>query len=148
MLRHKLTLGASLWVGLAASLFAQEPATEKPPGLYEGFTGYARQVTTTSDAAQRWFNQGIQLLYGFNHDEAIRSFEKAAEVDPSCAMAWWGSAYARGLHINNPEMSEEQSRLAHEAAQKALQAIDDETPVEQALIRAVGERCERQAPQE
>jgi cytochrome c-type biogenesis protein CcmH/NrfG len=55
------------------------------------------------------------LLYGFNHDEAIRSFEKAAELDPSCAMAWLGSAYARGLHINNPEMSEEQSRLAREA---------------------------------
>jgi hypothetical protein len=49
-------------------------------------------VTTDSAEAQRWFDQGIQLLYGYNHDEAIRSFEKAAEIDPSCAMAWWGSA--------------------------------------------------------
>ncbi|MEX0717272.1 MAG: hypothetical protein WD066_11830 [Planctomycetaceae bacterium] len=110
------------------------------PGLYEGFSGYSRQVTTESPEAQRWFDQGIQLLYGFNHDEAIRSFEKAAEIDPKCAMAWWGSAYARGLHINNPEMGEEQSRLAHEAARKALAALDDESRVERALVRAVSRR--------
>lgn len=94
----------------------------RSPALYAGFSGYARKVTTDSPEAQRWFDQGIQLLYGFNHDEAIRSFEKAAEIDPACAMAWWGSAYARGLHINNPEMKEEQSRLADEAARKAVEA--------------------------
>jgi tetratricopeptide (TPR) repeat protein len=110
------------------------------PSLYAGFDGYARAVTTDSAEAQRWFDQGIQLLYGFNHDEAIRSFEKAAAIDPSCAMAWWGSAYARGLHINNPEMTEEQSRLAYEAAQKAVAALDDETPVERALVQAVSQR--------
>ena len=52
------------------------------PSLYPGFRGYAREVTTESPEAQRWFDQGIQLLYGFNHDEAIRSFEKAAQIDP------------------------------------------------------------------
>lgn len=108
--------------------------------FYPGFDGYSRTVTTQSKDAQRWFNQGIQLLYGYNHDEAIRSFEKAAEIDPSCAMGWWGAAYARGLHINNPVMGEEQSRLAYEAAQKALLAIDDETPNEVALVRTVAQR--------
>jgi tetratricopeptide (TPR) repeat protein len=107
---------------------------------YSGFDGYSRTVTTDSLEAQRWFNQGIQLVYGFNHDEAIRSFEEAAELDPACAMAWWGSAYSRGLHINNPEMTEEQSRLAHEAAQRALAALDDELPVEKALVAAVAQR--------
>jgi tetratricopeptide (TPR) repeat protein len=116
--------------------------------LYPGFAGYARKVTTTSADAQRWFDQGIQLLYGFNHDEAIRSFEKAAELDPSCAMAWWGSAYARGLHINNPQMGEEQSRLAYEAAQKAIAALDDESPVEVALVHAVSERYRWPAPED
>ena len=116
--------------------------------LHDGFSGYARKVTTRSAEAQRWFDQGIQLLYGYNHDEAIRSFEKAAEIDPSCAMAWWGSAYARGLHINNPEMGEEQSRLADEAARKAVAALDDETPVEQALVRAVRQRYEWPAPED
>lgn len=116
--------------------------------LYRGFDGYTRKVTTGSAAAQRWFDQAIQLLYGFNHDEAIRSFEKAAELDPSCAMAWWGAAYARGLHINNPEMGEEQSRLAYEAAQKAVAALDDESPVERSLVRAVSQRYTWPAPQE
>jgi tetratricopeptide (TPR) repeat protein len=122
----------------APAVVAAEESSE--PRLYEGFTGYARKITTTSAEAQRWFDQGIQLLYGFNHDEAIRSFERAATVDPSCAMAWWGSAYARGLHINNPEMSEEQTRLADDAAQKVEAALDNESPVEHALVRAVRAR--------
>jgi tetratricopeptide (TPR) repeat protein len=116
--------------------------------LYPGFTGYARKVTTNSPEAQRWFDQGIQLLYGFNHDEAIRSFEKAAEIDPSCAMAWWGSAYARGMHINNPQMGDQQSRLADEAAGKAVAALDSETPVERALVQAVRERYQWPAPED
>jgi tetratricopeptide (TPR) repeat protein len=123
------------------------PAAEAPK-LYDGFEGYARKVTTTSAEAQRWFDQGIQLLYGFNHDEAIRSFEQAAAIDPQCAMAWWGSAYARGIHINNPVMGEEQSRQAYEAARKALAAIERASPVEQALIRAVATRYAWPAPED
>jgi hypothetical protein len=115
---------------------------------YRGFTGYERAITTSSAKAQEWFNQGIQLLYGFNHDEAIRSFEAAAELDPSCAMAWWGSAYARGLHINNPEMEEKQSRLANEAANKAIAALDIESPVEVALVQAVRHRYQWPAPED
>ena len=141
-----------IWASSGVSA-AQEPAAASdtaPTGkvLYRGFDGYARHVTTNSRVAQTWFNQGIQLLYGYNHDEAIRSFEKAAEIDPSCAMAWWGSAYARGLHINNPVMGEEQSRLAFEAARKAVAALDDESPVEQSLVRAVSERYAWPAPED
>src|SRR5262245_43946895 len=120
----------------------------QPANLYAGFTGYARKVTTDSAEAQKWFDQGIQLLYGFNHDEAIRSFEHAAEIDPSCAMAYWGSAYARGLHINNPQMGEEQSRLANEAAQKAMAALNNESPVERALVQAVSQRYQWPAPKD
>jgi tetratricopeptide (TPR) repeat protein len=123
-------------------------AAEQGVRLYPGFTGYHRPVTTRSAEAQRWFDQGLQLLYGFNHDEAIRSFEKAAAIDSSCAMAWWGVAYARGLHINNPEMSEPQSRLADEAARHAVEALDDETAVEQALVRAVRQRYAWPAPED
>ncbi len=137
----------------AAGLAAKEPAGSAAPAavgsaepglvtaskaaIYPGLSAYERPITVKSPEAQRWFDQGIQLLYGFNHDEAIRSFEKAAQLDPSCAMAWWGSAYAHGLHINNPAMSEEQSRLADDTATKAVAALDDESPVEQALVRAV-----------
>lgn len=127
---------------------AADTKADVPPAFYAGFSGYARTVTTDAEEAQRWFDQGIQLLYGYNHDEAIRSFEQAAAVDPSCAMAWWGVAYARGLHINKPEMSEEQSRLAYEAAAKATAAIDDETPVEKALVRAISERYQWPIPQD
>lgn len=120
----------------------------KPPRIYAGFKGYSRTVTCNSPEAQQWFEQGIQLLYGFNHDEAIRSFQKAADIDPGCAMAWWGSAYARGLHINNPEMTEEQSRLAREDADKALAALDDESPVERTLVEALDARYEWPAPED
>ena len=144
--------GSALCLVLAAfAILAQDSASTEMPAepsgaFYPGFTGYARKVTTDSPEAQKWFDQGIQLLYGYNHDEAIRSFEKAGQIDPSCAMAWWGSAYARGLHINNPEMGEEQSRLAYEAAQKALKALDNETPVETALVKAVSKRYSWPAP--
>lgn len=136
--------------GLIAAVFVlsvnAEDAAE--PGRYPGFDGYHRTITTASPAAQAWFDQGLQLLYGFNHDEAIRSFERAAEIDPSCAMAWWGSAYARGLHINNPEMGAEQSRLATAAAAKAVAALDNETPIEKALVRAVAKRYRWPAPED
>ena len=147
-----------LW-GVLSAIAEERPGecAEKAPGsgekglaagLYPGFTGYARRITTSSAETQRWFDQGIQLLYGYNHDEAIRSFEKAAEIDPSCAMGWWGSAYARGMHINNPEMGEEQSRLAFEAAEKAVAALDNESAAEQALVRAVRQRYEWPAPKD
>jgi tetratricopeptide (TPR) repeat protein len=128
---------------------ADEESQSAPSArMYEGFDGYARTVTTDADEAQKWFDQGIQLLYGFNHDEAIRSFEKAAEIDPGCAMAWWGIAYARGLHINHPVMTETQSRLAREAADKAIAALDNESPVERALIEAVSQRYQWPAPED
>src|SRR5262245_45577708 len=69
---------------------------------YEGLGNYGRRVTTSSADAQKYFNQGLCFLNAFNHDEAIRSFQKAADIDPNCAMAWWGIAVANGPHINNP----------------------------------------------
>jgi tetratricopeptide (TPR) repeat protein len=116
--------------------------------LYPGLGSYQRPVSTNSREAQQWFNQAIQLLYGFNHDEAIRSFHRAADADPDCAMAWWGISYAHGLHINNPEMSEQQSQKAFEAAQEAQKRIAHASPVEEALIRAVARRYEWPAPED
>lgn len=129
--------------GSGASSPAMGPEARKaaePARMYDGYSGYTRKVTTASPDAQVWFNQGMQLLYGFNHDEAIRSFRKAAEIDPGCAMAWWGVAYAHGMHINNPVMGEEQSRLAYEASKEAQARLDDETAVERALVDAVSTR--------
>ncbi len=141
----------ALVLGLAVNFVVVGQETDDPiapptPRKYDGFAGYHRQITCANQEVQTWFDQGIQLLYGYNHDEAIRSFEKAAKLDPSCAMAWWGSAYARGLHINNPLMTEEQSRLAREAADQALAALDNESPVERALVQAVNARYAWPAP--
>lgn len=111
-----------------------------PPLLLDGLNHDRREITTGSEEARRWFNQGLELLYGFNHDEAIRSFQQAAEHDPESAIPWWGIAYARGPHINNPVMTEQQSRLAYEAAREAVRRIDQAAPVEQALVRAISTR--------
>lgn len=125
------------------------PATQQPTALiYDGFGNYTRDITTSSSEAQRWFNQGMQLMYGFNHDEAIRSFEMAAQLDPEAAMPWWGVAYCQGININDPAMSEERSKRAREAADNALARLDSESPVEQAMVRAVSARYEWPAPED
>ena len=127
-------------LSLAGCTSTQKWATARDTGFYPGFGAFERTVTTDSRTAQLLFNQGMQLLYGFNHDEAIRTFQKAAEHDPEFAMAYWGIAYANGLHINNPAMTEAQSQRAYHAAQQALARIEYASPVEQALIRAVAKR--------
>lgn len=116
--------------------------------MYTGFGDYTRDITTDSVQAQRWFNQGMQLTYGFNHDEAIRSFEKAAALDPGAAMPWWGIAYCLGININDPAMTEERSRRAREAIDQAIARLDDETPVEHALVTALGHRYQWPAPED
>jgi tetratricopeptide (TPR) repeat protein len=108
--------------------------------LYDGFGNYQRPITTKSANAQQWFNQGMKLLYGFNHDEAIRSFEQAGRLDPTAAMPWWGVAYAHGININDPAMTGERSRLAREAADKAMDRLKGASPAESALINAVDQR--------
>jgi tetratricopeptide (TPR) repeat protein len=116
--------------------------------VYPGFGAYTRAVSTDSAEAQRWFDQGIQLMYGFNHDEAIRSFRAAADADPQCAMAWWGIAYANGLDINNAEITEEEAREAHTASREAARHLSRATPVEIALVDAIQARYEWPNPED
>ncbi len=116
--------------------------------MYSGFGNYNRIMTTDSNKAQRWFDQGMQQMYGFNHDEAIRSFEMAAELDDTAAMPWWGIAYCYGININDPAMNEERSKLAREASDNALARLDTESLVEHALVKAVSERYEYSAPED
>lgn len=106
------------------------------------------EITTDSPKAQAWFDQGLILTYGFNHGEAIRAFQEAAALDPDAAMAWWGIAYANGMHINIPEMDEDQWRDSHAAAQRALAELDNESELERALIQAVAKRTAWPVPKE
>src|SRR4051795_7818744 len=73
---------------------------EKPVGLYPGTGAWKHPITTKSAEAQRYFDQGLALMYGFNRYEALRSFRKSAELDPEAAMAQWGIAMATGPYIN------------------------------------------------
>ncbi len=108
--------------------------------IFEGLGDHHRLVTTTSQEAQRYFDQGLVWTFAFNHDEAIRSFAEAARLDPRCAMAYWGIAYCYGPHINNPVMSEEQSTAAWKALQQALARREGASHVERALIDALAKR--------
>jgi Flp pilus assembly protein TadD len=89
------------------SVFAQQAEMEMKMGppersatLISGLGAVHHPVSTKNAEAQRFFDQGLALIYGFNHDEAVRSFKRAAELDPKLAMAWWGIALALGPNIN------------------------------------------------
>jgi tetratricopeptide (TPR) repeat protein len=118
---------------------AAETKEAKVP-LFEGLGNFGRQVTTLSPEAQRYFDQGLCFLYAFNHDEAIRSFEQAAKIDPDCAMAWWGIAIANGPHINNPAVPAARAKAAGEALRKARERADKTSEVERDLIAALEKR--------
>jgi tetratricopeptide (TPR) repeat protein len=90
-------------------------------------------VTTKSERAQLFINQGINLAYGFNHVEAGRAFREAARLDPDCAMAYWGQALVLGPNINAP-MNPKNEPVAYELVQQALKLKSKATPREQAYI--------------
>jgi tetratricopeptide (TPR) repeat protein len=98
-----------------------------------------RSITTTNKDAQAYFDQGLRLIYGFNHDEAARSFAKAALLDPTCASCFWGVALVLGPNYNMPMMPE-RFPAAWDALQKAQANAKGATPVEQALIGALAKR--------
>ena len=93
----------------------------------------------TSPEAQRYFDQGLRLAYGFNHDEATRSFARAAELDPGCAACFWGVAWTLGPNYNVP-MLPDRAQAAWDALQAAREQAGRARPTEQALITALGSR--------
>ena len=97
-------------------------------------------VTAATDEAQLWFDRGLALTYGFNHEEAIVCFDRAAELDPDCAMAYWGKAYALGPNYNNVEMTDESSAAAYAALEQAEAASAGASALERDLIRALRAR--------
>ncbi len=116
--------------------------------LFEGTGSYSRPVTTDSPMAQRYFDQGLAFLFAFNHDEAIRSFEEAARLDPDCAMAHWAISLACGPHINNPVVPPARAEMAWKEWQLAKQYAAKGSAVEQALIEALGHRYANPQPED
>jgi len=106
---------------------------------------YSHPIQTTSPEAQKFFDQGLALLYNFNHAEAERSFLKAAELDAKAPMPWWGVGIALGLNYNRDVTKLEGERLtrAFDAAQKAVALSRGGSPVEAALADALATRYSR-----
>jgi len=108
--------------------------------LFDGLGTFRRKITTRSKLAQRYFDQGMRFIWAFNHDEATRSFAKAAQIDPRCASCYWGVALTLGPNYNMPMMSSARARVGWEAVRKAEANARRTTPVERALIAAVAKR--------
>jgi tetratricopeptide (TPR) repeat protein len=111
----------------------------KPATLMSGVGNLHHPVSTSNSEAQEFFDQGLRLIYDFNHDEAARSFQRATELDPKLAIAYWGIAEAVGPNYNDPA-SEDRFKQAHEAIQKAVDLSASASPSEQAYIQAMAKR--------
>ena len=107
--------------------------------VFNGLGTVHHPVGTRSQAAQRFFDQGLRLCYAFNHDEAIRSFGEAARLDSTCAMAWWGIALAHGPNINLP-MSPEAEQQALDALARARALLPQTTASDRAYVEALATR--------
>lgn len=116
--------------------------------LYDGLSKYHRTVTTNSTEAQEYFDQGLALYYGFNHEAAMLSFQQAIILDPNCVMAWWGQAISSGPNINNPQMDSVAKIAAWENVLKAQEHLEDASPVEHSLITALSTRYTWPAPED
>src|SRR5580765_7689411 len=104
---------------------------------FDGLGTFHRAITTRSKEAQDYFDQGMRFMWGFNHDEATRSFARAAELDPDCASCYWGVALTVGPNYNLPFMVGERAKVASEALSLAQQRAVGATPVERSLIQAL-----------
>jgi len=138
--------------GAAPATPATSPPATPPPApgttlqqwaqdaqLLPNLGSHSRKITTASADAQAYFNQGLRLIYAFNHDEAARAFAKAVEFDPACAVCYWGAGEALGPNYNMPAMAERWAAL-WQAVQMAQQNTTHAAPVEQALIAALVKR--------
>ncbi len=135
-------LGALLVAGLS---IARAPGDSVP--LYGDLGDHHQAITTKVPKAQQYFDQGLRLVFAFNHGEAIRAFNEAARLDPKCAMCYWGTAYAHGPHVN-AGMDSASGVAAYAAVQKALSLASRVTPRERAYIRALAWRYAAVPPAE
>jgi len=131
----KLLAQVVVLLGLVCPLFAQS----KPPVLMSGLGEHHHTISTKNPEAQRFFDQGLTLVFAFNHEEAARAFRRASELDPQSAMAFWGVALALGPCINL-DVDPPHEQAAYEAVQKASLLAPGATEKEQAYIQVLARR--------
>src|SRR5437762_8272055 len=112
------------------------PPQPKPATLMPGLGDLHHAVSTKNPQAQQFFDQGLRLIYAFNHDEAARSFQRAAELDPKLAMAHWGVALTLGPNYNLP-VDPERERAGYDAVQRAVPLRENASEPERAYINAL-----------
>src|SRR5688500_17618088 len=132
MITHRLL---PLLLVAASTLSAQMPAVP----LYTNLGSHSIPISTKVPAAQGYFDQGMRLVYGFNHGEAVRAFDEAARLDPDCAICYWGAALALGPHVNAP-MDSAAAVQAWDRLGKAVALRSRASPREQAYITALQAR--------
>jgi tetratricopeptide (TPR) repeat protein len=137
---------AGLLLAVAATALAQQhdhgavSQDAGPAPLLNGLGHLHHPITTSNPLAQRYFDQGLTLVYGFNYDEALRSFGYATKLDPKCAMAYWGIALAQGPNYNEWVIDAAREKMAAETIQKAVALASGTTDAEQAYIRTLAKR--------
>jgi len=136
MFASLFAVGIACWVTMFSPAQAVSADLTADPPLFNNLGSLHHPITTTSEQAQRYFDQGLRLVYAFNHEEAIRSFEAAMQQDPQAAMPYWGIALALGPNINSA-MEKKDERRAVEIVQKARQLADNVTRREKAYIEAL-----------
>jgi hypothetical protein len=127
----------------APAAFPQHEHAPLPPAateLHPGLGDYHFAITTSNAEAQSYFDHGIRLLYGFNHDEAARYFRRAAELDPQAAMPYWGLALSIGPNYNDTAVDENRARATYEAVQNAQRRAAGASDLERAYIAAMAKR--------
>lgn len=143
IIQFALCLLCVLSPAYAQQLADQHAAHTSLPPLLQGMGNHHHAITTRSPLAQQYFNQGLTLHYAFNHPAAIRSFNAAAQLDPTCAMAYWGIAYALGPNINQM-MPDEAVPDAFTALQKARELAPQASAKERAYIEALAKRYSKE----
>ncbi len=124
---------------------AAAPAPPVGATLLEGLGKHHYAVSSANPQVQRWFDQGLMLSYGFNHDAAERSFLKATELDPDCAMCWWGASLVLGPHVNGA-MEPTNNEKAWSRLQRAIALAPNASKREQAFIKALSARYSEHPP--
>jgi tetratricopeptide (TPR) repeat protein len=136
-----LIMGMGALLATVCRTLAAEPGPKAapPPHLMAGLGNVHHPVSTKNKQAQQFFDQGLDFVYGFNHDQARVSFEQAAKLDPKLAMAWWGVALTLGPNYNLP-VDPEREKAGYEAVHKALALQPDAPEPERAYINALAVR--------
>lgn len=126
-------------VGCSGQTAAHRHAASGPPMILDGLGSYHQEITTASPQAQAYFDQGLRLVYAFNHIEAESAFREAARLDPTCAMCYWGIALTQGSNYNSPTDADRE-RVAFAAIQQAVVLAGPATDRERATIAALSRR--------